>query len=129
VIKRIAAQKERSRRVILATEDGLVAADIMAGNGRQPAPLPEWWRPLVALMSEPASRRITGISHEGMVARRRVDGVEWTPLSEACPIGQPPGRNCVRADNSGRRKMPPVHSSGSRRIPNGSLTLLGMVDV
>jgi hypothetical protein len=69
--------------VLAATEDGLFAGDIRAGHWQPTGAAPEWWGPLVALVPEPASRHIVALSHEGIVARRRVDGVEWTPLSEA----------------------------------------------
>ena len=69
--------------VMAATEDGIFAADITARQWRPAEAAPEWWGPLVALVPGPTSRYVVGLSHEGVVARRRIDGGEWRPLSEA----------------------------------------------
>jgi hypothetical protein len=83
--------------VMAATEDGVFIGDFMARQWQLAGAAPEWWEPLVALASEPASRHVIALSHEGVVAQRRIDGGEWMPLSEAYPVGEPARKNNVLA--------------------------------
>lgn len=69
--------------VLAATEDGIFAGDAMARHWRSVGSSPEWWGPLVAFTFEPAGSHVIALSHEGVVARRRFDGGDWTPLAEA----------------------------------------------
>jgi hypothetical protein len=48
-----------------ATEEGVFVGDTMARN----------WRP--------AGGHVIGLSHEGLVASRRIGGGDWMPLGEA----------------------------------------------
>jgi photosystem II stability/assembly factor-like uncharacterized protein len=68
--------------VMAATEEGIFAGDTMARQWRSAGGAPEWWGPLVALASEPAGHHLIALSHEGVVACRRIDGGDWTPLSK-----------------------------------------------
>ena len=79
--------------VMAATEEGIFAGDVMARHWWSAGSTPEWWGPLVAFTFEPAGSHVIALSHEGVVARRPVDGGDWTPLSAA-----PSGPRAVRRE-------------------------------
>jgi hypothetical protein len=72
--------------VIAATADGIFEGDALAGQWRPVRAAPEGWGPLVDFTVVPADGFVIAVSHEGVVASRRIEGGDWTPLAEA-PAG------------------------------------------
>ncbi len=79
--------------LMAATEDGLFVGDAMAARWQPAGTAPQWWGPLVAFTFDPAGHDMIALSHEGVVARRPLDGGEWTPLAQARP-----GQRAVRRE-------------------------------
>jgi hypothetical protein len=75
--------------VLAATDDGVFVGDAAAARWRPVGAAPQWWGPLVAFTLDPARRDIIGLSHEGIVARRLIEGAGWTPLADPPRGGQP----------------------------------------
>jgi hypothetical protein len=66
-----------------ATDDGIFAGDAMGVHWWPVGSAPGWWGPLVAFTFEPTGHHVIAVSHEGVVASRRIEGGDWTPLAEA----------------------------------------------
>jgi photosystem II stability/assembly factor-like uncharacterized protein len=77
----IALVRASSDVLLAATDSGVFVGDPSASRWRPAGSSPTWWGPLVAFTSSAAGTDIIALSHEGIVAARRFDGTEWTPLA------------------------------------------------
>jgi hypothetical protein len=84
----IAIVRASSDALLAATDTGVFFGDTSA-SGWRPAPsAPTWWGPLVAFAPSTTRADIIAVSHEGIVAARRFDGGEWTPLAHTSAAQQ-----------------------------------------
>jgi hypothetical protein len=74
--------------VMAATDDVVYAGDATAARWRPAGSTPGWWGPLVGFTLESIGRHVIGLSHEGVVVRRPIDGGDWVPLADALSAGQ-----------------------------------------
>jgi photosystem II stability/assembly factor-like uncharacterized protein len=84
----IAVVRASSDALLAATDAGVFLGDTWASRWRPAASSPTWWGPVVAFAPSTTGADIIALSHEGIVAPRRFDGEEWTPLAHTSAARQ-----------------------------------------